>query len=164
MEVSNEKIQLLGLIIKSLETEFAAIIKSAESAYQGATHEDAVSKSKYETHGLELSYLAGSQFERARVLKQQIMSLSNKVFKTFKNSDEIAAEALVTMQASENRKYHYLVYSLGAGLKLDLLGKTIQVISPQSAIGNELIGAFLDDDIFIERGNKVEEWKVVAIQ
>ena len=164
MEASDDKSELLGLIIKSLETELTGILKSAESAYQGATHEDAVSKSKYETHGLELSYLAGSQFERARILRQQILSLTNKDLKVYENSDEIAAEALVTLISPENQEHHYLIYSIGAGLKLDLHGKTVQVISPQSVIGNELIGAYLEDTIFIERGsNKLEEWKVNAI-
>ena len=69
----------------------------------------------------------------------------------------------MTLISPKNQEHHYLIFSIGAGLKLDLHGKTVQVISPQSVIGNELIGAYLEDTIFIERGSKLEEWKVNAI-
>ena len=158
-----EKSELQRFIINSLEEELASILKSAEAAYQGATHEEAVSKSKYETHGLELSYLAGSQFERARILKQQILSLSSKQLKKFSDQDEVALEALVTVQSAQKKQYHYFISSIGAGLKLECQGKSIQVISPESAIGNELIGSFSNDVVFIERAGKLEEWELVAV-
>lgn len=158
-----EKTELLKAMVSALEEELKAVLKSAHSAYQGATHEDAISKSKYETHGLELSYLAGSQFERARILKQQILSLTNTQFKFFKDSDEIGVEALVSLSSAKKIENHYFIYGIGAGLKLKIQDKTVQVVSPESVIGNDLIGAFCNDTILIERASQVEEWEVVSV-
>ena len=72
----HSKTAVVKAILKVVDQEIEILERSAQEAHEGATHEDAVAKSKYDTHGLELSYLAGSQYERARKLATSSITLA----------------------------------------------------------------------------------------
>ena len=142
-----DKRKLHSLLLETLKTELNATLSAAETAKEGATHEEAVAKSKYDTHGLELSYLAGSQFERARLVESKIALLTNSLFKDFDEDDEIEVGALVFLQGKAPKPQAYLISNLGAGLDLILQNERILVISPESPLGEALIGLYLGDMI-----------------
>ncbi len=137
---ARDKTRLHQLLLDALKAELEATLKAAEVAREGATHEDAVAKSKYDTHGLELSYLAGSQFERARQMEAKITLLESNPFRMFGEDDEIDVGALVTLRASgKTQSQSYLISNIGAGLDLDFDGRPILVISPESPLGSRLV-------------------------
>ena len=142
-----DKRKLHSLLLETLKAELNATLSAAETAKEGATHEEAVAKSKYDTHGLELSYLAGSQFERARLVESKIALLTNSLFKDFDEDDEIEVGALVFLQGKAPKPQAYLISNLGAGLDLILQNERILVISPESPLGEALIGLYLGDMI-----------------
>lgn len=141
------KFQIRNAMIEHLERELDAMIQSAEAAHAGATHEDAVAKSKYDTHGLELSYLAGSQFERARHLQTQIAMLRQTSFREFSAEDEIDAGALVGLQSEGGPLDYFLVSNLGAGISMEVEGRSVKVLSPESMLGRSLIGLYEGDSL-----------------
>ncbi len=142
-----DKRKLHNLLLETLKFELHATLSAAETAKEGATHEDAVAKSKYDTHGLELSYLAGSQFERARLVEAKIAILENSLFSDFSEIDPIDVGALVVLSGKSPRPQAYLISNIGAGLDLNFQNEKIVVISPESPLGEALIGLSQGDTI-----------------
>ena len=121
--------------------EFAAQIEqAARAAHEGATHEDAVAKSKYDTHGLELSYLAASQTERLSQLKNQLLAFSKVSVSDQRLATEITQYAVIAWLDNQQRQKYCFICSVGAGQKLHLLDYPVEVITPQSPLGAALLG------------------------
>lgn len=53
-----DKRALIKKIVAQLEAELALLTKAARSAHAEATHESSKAENKYDTRGLEASYLA----------------------------------------------------------------------------------------------------------
>ncbi|RYZ90601.1 MAG: hypothetical protein EOP04_03415 [Proteobacteria bacterium] len=143
---SVDKKKLHKLLLEGLKEQIAAIRHAAGAAKDGATHEEAVAKSKYETHGLELSYLAGSQFERARIAETKLTLLENAPFTKFLEDDAIDTGALIGLRDHDKGLRHvYLLSSIGAGLTLRYEDEVIKVISPESPLGESLMSLGVGD-------------------
>lgn len=156
------KARIRKAMIEQLEQELNAILQSAEAAHAGATHEDAVAKSKYDTHGLELSYLAGSQFERARHLETQLAMLKQTKFRDFTADDEIEMGALVVLSGKSDSKDYFLISNLGAGTSTEIDGTLVKVISPESKLGLSLIGLYEGDGLE-SKDKSAESRRIVSV-
>jgi len=65
-ERAMNKQTLLSLIIARLESDHALALQAAKTAHAAATHEENIPDNKYATLGLEASYLAQGQANRAQ--------------------------------------------------------------------------------------------------
>lgn len=143
-----DKRKIHSLLLEALKGERDAILYAATSAKEGATHEDAVAKSKYDTHGLELSYLAGSQFERAKQVETKIALFENSLFQDFHEDDLIDVGAIVTVRDIGNsRQRTYLISTIGAGLTLTWNELSILVVSPESQLGEAMLSLGVGDEL-----------------
>lgn len=152
-----DKQQIVRLIQQHLQQELQVIQQSAAAASSGAKHEDAIAKSKYDTHGLELSYLAGAQAERARLIRGQIRALQAL---TFSQGDFVAVGSLVRTDCPSDSQHYYFLCQQGAGVKLEQNGCAITVISPESPIGGQLLDASVGDEVVI-RGTERQILEVI---
>lgn len=134
-------------IIEALEGQLITIQKAAGAAHSGATHEDAVAKGKYETHGLELSYIAGSQYERARHLAAELEAFRSKKLLSFHEDQPIDEGALVTLESQTGKSLVFLS-NLGAGILID----KVKVLSPASPLGEEIMGSTVGDEVDLGGG------------
>ena len=145
-----DKKSIFREIIQSLEQNLSDLRNAAEQAHQGATHEDAVAKSKYETHGLELSYLAGTQYERARKLETDLAILKKFEIKPLEEDEEISIGSLV--EISDGKKSTFVfISSQGAGSEVTYNGKKILVLSSTSPMGESLIGSSIYDEFEVQK-------------
>ena len=158
-----DKQKIVDAIVEELKSELAGIMKSAEAAHGGAKHEDAVAKSKYDTHGLELSYLAGAQFERASVLRSQIGLYLELVLKKFAKNHPIQMSALVEL-ASDDENLLFFLGIKGVSVRVQVDGKEIQVITPQSPLGSELLGLHEGDTVDVKRSGTLQCYSIIAVQ
>jgi hypothetical protein len=67
-----DKTQIVAAIRAELERELAVIAKAAEDAQRAATHEESKPENEYDTRGLERSYLARGQAQRAAEIQRSI--------------------------------------------------------------------------------------------
>lgn len=146
---SVDKPKLLEQLLVRLHQQLQDIEKSAAAAHGGAIHEDAVAKSKYDTHGLELSYLAGSQRERAQRLQAEIKQLEQLNPKRFEDDDAIDVGALVCVKQGQKQRLYFLL-PYGSGLTLSCQGHEIHVISPESPLGGELLDGYVGDEVYLD--------------
>jgi transcription elongation GreA/GreB family factor len=167
-EISNnvskiDKAKILAAVVAHFKTEVADILKSAEAAHGGATHEDAVAKSKYDTHALELSYLAGAQYERAAAVNSLVAQYQALTLKPFAETDAIDVTAVVVVENEKGERTHYFIGLPGSGAKVAVEDAVLLLITPQSPLGIELIGLFTGDEVYITRNGKQQLHKITVV-
>ncbi|HBM66331.1 MAG TPA: transcription elongation factor GreAB, partial [Pseudomonas sp.] len=68
-----DKPHLLALIVATLEHDLDVLTRAAQTAYEAATAEENIAENKYDTLGLEASYLATGQARRSAEIRQALV-------------------------------------------------------------------------------------------
>ncbi len=158
-----DKRQLIKSILKKLEEELETAIQAARTALDEATNEEAKPENEYDTRGLEASYLAGAQAERAAQIEEQILLYKNLVVRDFTKADSIESTALVEVEFNKKRSFVFLM-SKGGGMILNFEGRPIQVVTPASPLGEALIGLKAGDSAIVEVGAATREYEVLSVR
>ena len=135
-----------------LENNLKLAVQAAQNTYQDATHEDSKAENKYDTRGLEASYLAGAQAKRATELKEALTVITILKLRIFSEDTPIAITALIELKSSEKNMWILLVPK-GGGQNIVFSGHTIQTVTPESPLGANLVGKILDDEITLGSKN-----------
>lgn len=141
MNKSKLFLELKNELKKNLELAVLA----AQNTYDIATHEENKAENKYDTRGLEASYLAGAQAQRVLDLKDTYQIVSGFKVSEFTNKSKIALSALVELEA-DSKKLWLLLLPKGGGHNFFFENKKIQVITPESPLGALLIGRDIGDE------------------
>jgi transcription elongation GreA/GreB family factor len=134
-----DKAKLIRQIVANLSESLAVLENAARASHAEATHESSKAESKYDTRGLEAAYLAGGQARQAKEILDSIKSYEALKTKSFAVEDPIALTALVTVEANRARSI-YFIGPTGGGLEVESEDKEITVITPQSPLGQGLMG------------------------
>lgn len=135
---------------------------AAQSTYDIATNEESKAENKYDTRGLEASYLAGAQAERVADIKATLASYENLNIRTFSEDDKIALSALVEI-CSNGKNSLVLLMPKGGGQNIEFENQQIQVITPLSPLGKNLIGKEVGDVIQVTTADKIREYEITKI-
>jgi transcription elongation GreA/GreB family factor len=142
-----DKIEILRAIAEKLAADLEQATDAAIESAESATHEESRSEGKYDTRGLETSYLASGQARHAIELRESLAAIKNFSPPNFTQSSPIALGALVTLLSSQGRDVYFLAPGMG-GMEIPCDdSSTMTVISSRSPIGNELIGKRVGDRI-----------------
>lgn len=128
-----EKSALISQLRKLLEAELEVLNRSAAAAKDAATHAENKPENKYDTRGLEASYLAGAQESRAAELRRDIALLERIPVRAFAPGDKVAATALVTVER-DGEPTTYFVMPVGGGSRLEGEDGPVIVVTPQSPL------------------------------
>lgn len=158
-----DKKALIKNLILQISNELEALKLAAQSTYNEATHEESRAENKYDTRGLEASYLAGAQAKRVDELSEALGILKTVHIREFERNDPIALTALVQIKQNEKRSF-LLIMPKAGGQSLQFENQTIQVITPQSPLGALLIGKRVDDEIELHRGNTKMLCEILTVQ
>lgn len=144
--------QLRDLLTAELET----LLRATAAAREAATHAESKPENKYDTRGLEASYLAGAQAERAAELQGAIQILDAVVIRVFSVADKISTTALVTVDRDGDES-QYFVMPVGGGARFVIDGAAITVVTPQAPMGKLLVGKSVGDVVTLEAdGSDIE--------
>jgi hypothetical protein len=156
------KKMIVEQITRQITEELESIRSAAEATYRAATDEDSKAENKYDTRGLEASYLAGAQAQRVADMKEVLSIFQNLPLKSFAENDPIVITALVELLVSQKTSY-VLLMPKGGGQSAQLDGLKVQVITPESPLGEALIGKRLGDSFELEKKNQKVEYEIAAI-
>src|SRR6266567_4675107 len=134
-----KKSDLLESIIEALHDSLAVLEKAARASHAEATHESSKAENKYDTRGLEAAYLAGGQARQAKEILDSIKVHESLVVKKFGRGDLIDLTALVELETDGTRS-SYFIGPKNGGLEINFQGNEITVITPQSPLGQNLMG------------------------
>lgn len=131
-------------IVAALHDEILARYERAVGALEGAreaaTGEDTKAESKYDTRGLEASYLAAGQAGQADELSRAVSLLETTEFPAFAFDDPIGPGALVEVE-KENEILYFLLAPAGGGLTVETPGgECVTVLGPAAPLRAELVG------------------------
>ena len=145
-----------ALLQQQVLEQLAANLRQAEqaalTAYEAATHEENIAENKYDTLGLEASYLAAGQARRVGEIRQAIGQWTQLQVRPYDAQHGIQLGAVVWLSDAQGTEQCLFIGPEGAGMKLSLDGQQIRVISPRSPLGQRLVGRSEGDTVELRIG------------
>jgi transcription elongation GreA/GreB family factor len=156
------KSELIKSIVECLTGELEVYFKAARAAHAEATHEQSKAENKYDTRGLEASYLARGQSRQAAEIEQAIMQFQKLPLREFAAGEAIDVGALVELETKAERSFYFIGPRAG-GTEVQVEGKEILVITPQSPLGQQLVGRKQGERLNMEIGGSRNEYRIVSV-
>lgn len=150
-------------IIARLTSELEIYVRAAGSARAEATHEQNKAENKYDTRGLEASYLARGQSRQAAELEAAIAEFEKLVGKTFSATDPVGIGALVELEM-RGEKSRYFIGPRAGGTEVEHDRQEIMVITPQSPLGAQLMDRKSGQPLQLKMGNETRPARILCVE
>jgi hypothetical protein len=157
-----DKRALITELREGIARSVAVLTRAAHEAREAATHEEAKPENDKDTRAVEAAYLAGAQAGRARDLERASAALAALPLKGFGPGATIASSALVELE-QEGAAHWYFLAPQGGGLRASAGGAEVQVITPQSPLGRELLGKAAGDDVEVTVQGKRRTYEILRV-
>lgn len=138
------KPRILALIIKKLHEELDSRRKVSQRTREQGNDPESQAKSKYDTLAIEENYLADGLARMALASAQAIEALEGLHLRAFENNEPINQGALIELEFPGAKEWFFLAPA-GGGTEVSHGGVTITVITPESPLGAQLMGAVTGD-------------------
>src|SRR3954469_21754986 len=132
------KRDLLARILAQLTSKLEAITAAALATHAEATNEENKAEDKYDTRGLEASYLAHGQSKAAEEAAQAVTQFSALPIRDFAPGEPISLGALVQLEGRGRNSY--FIGPRAGGTEIAVNDAAVLVITPQSPLGRQLMG------------------------
>lgn len=126
-------------LVAKLKEELDMTVGASKEAADYATNEESRAESKWDTQGLEASYLAAGQAAKARELADAIELLHSLKPELTAPRESALRGALVECDLNGFKEWFYLAPA-GGGESLQVDENEVTVITQQSPIGSQLYG------------------------
>jgi transcription elongation GreA/GreB family factor len=144
-----DKRALIQKIVARLGEELDLLLKAARTSHAEATHESSKAENKYDTRGLEAAYLARGQSKQAAESVQAIKDFEALPLREFGPADEIDVGALVELTGKKERSLYFIGPRAG-GTEIIHDNREVLVITPQSPLGQQLVGRKQGEKVKLE--------------
>jgi transcription elongation GreA/GreB family factor len=154
---------LIKKITAKLTGELEVYFRAAQFSRAEATHESSKAESKYDTRGLEASYLARGQSRQAAEIEAAIAEFEKLPAKTFGAGEPIDLGALVELEQLGEKNFYFLGPRAG-GTEVVHDKREILVITPQSPLGEQLMGKKSGDAFQLKLGKEMRAAKIAGLE
>jgi transcription elongation GreA/GreB family factor len=148
-------------IIAKLTGELEIYFRAAQFSRAEATHESNKAENKYDTRGLEASYLARGQSKQAAELETAIVEFE-KIAAQKSTNEMIGIGSLVELEHGGESSFYFLGPRAG-GTEILHDKKEILVITPQSPLGEQLMGKKPGDQPQLNFGGAKQPAKILSV-
>ena len=153
---------LIKKIIARLTDELAVYFRAAQFSRAEATHESSKAESKYDTRGLEASYLARGQSKQAVEIESAIAEFQKLAAQKLNGDGIIDLGALVELEHGGENTIYFIGPRAG-GTEVIHDKKEILVITPQSPLGEQLMGKKQGDQPQLNFGGAKQAAKILSV-
>lgn len=157
-----KKSKLVAAILRRLREDLALYHKAALAARAEATDEQSKAENKYDTRGLEASYLARGQSRQAAEIELAIAQFEKLAPREFTPADAIETGAAVELQ-SRSEKSLYFIGPRAGGTEAEFQKKEWLVITPESPLGAQLLGHKQGEKCRLEIGGHAQDYTIAAV-
>ena len=157
------KTQLLEQIITELESVHKNAVDATKLAHETATHGETVAENKYDTFGLEASYLAHGQAKRVAECETDLVAYKKLTAKVFSDKKAIGLGALIYLNDSNNNEKIIFLGPTAGGLKIVFNNDHIMVVTPSAPLGKSLIGRYVGDEIEMMAAGQKNTFEIIAL-
>ena len=154
---------IIQKITAKLAGELEVYFRAAQFSRAEATHESNKAENKYDTRGLEASYLARGQSRQAAELEAAIAEYQKLGVKKFAAGDAINLGALVELEQLGEKSFYFLGPRAG-GTEIIHDKKEILVITPQSPLGEQLAGRKSGETLQLKLGHETRAAKIINVE
>jgi transcription elongation GreA/GreB family factor len=154
---------LIKKIIARLAEELETYFRAAQFSRAEATHESSKAENKYDTRGLEASYLARGQSKQAAELKSAIAEFETLPVRKFTAEDPVDLGALVELEHDGERNCYFIGPRAG-GTEVLHDKREILVITPQSPLGAQLVGKRAGEPLQLAIGGGKQPAKIIRVE
>ncbi len=130
---------LIKKIVARLADELEVYFRAAQASRAEATHEQSKAENKYDTRGLEASYLARGQSRQAAEIQAAIAAFEKLDARQFGAGEPIEVGAFVELELN-SEKTAYFIGPRAGGTEVLHDKREVLVITPQSPLGEQLLG------------------------
>ena len=130
---------LIKKIVARLADELEVYFRAARASRAEATHEQSKAENKYDTRGLEASYLARGQSRQAVEIQAAIAAFEKLDARKFGAGAPIDVGAFVELELNAE-KTAYFIGPRAGGTEVLHDQREVLVITPQSPLGEQLLG------------------------
>ena len=162
-----EKHDVHKVVIAALLSRYETAKWAAKQAHEAATNEESVAENKYDTFGLEASYLAHGQSQRVLECEKDWLVFDKKQPVLFDGEGAIDLWCLVTLTELESScgasKYFFLSPCAG-GLTVEINEKTLYLVTLSSPVGKALLGKYVGDELELLQNGKQTAYEITTIE
>jgi transcription elongation GreA/GreB family factor len=157
------KCVIIQKIVTRLTEELQVYFRAAQFSRAEATHESSKAENKYDTRGLEASYLARGQSRQAAEIQSAIAEFEKLPVKKFGSDEPIGLGALVELEHGGEKSFYFIGPRAG-GTEVLHDKKEILVITPQSPLGEQLMGKKSGDQPQLNFGGAKQPARIVRVE
>lgn len=157
------KTALIKALIKQLSQELEIVAGASRAMHADASDEQNKAEDQYDTRGLETAYLASSQARQATATEAALAAYHTLKPAKFTPKTPIDLTAVVELD-SHGERTTYFLGPKGGGIEVHLAGRAIVVITPDSPIGQQLMGKKAGDRFKLQTRGPEQELKIISVQ
>jgi len=146
-----KKTTILEAVLAELENDLHRLQAANEDASAGATSSEARAETKWDTCGLESSYLARGHAMQFEALANQVHELRSFEAPSFKGRP-VEPGALIEVKQGGAAMLFFLL-PCGGGVEVTVEGHEITVITPESPVGAALLSKEQGDTYSFRAGS-----------
>ncbi len=155
------KAAVIQKILEALQSELETYVRAAKFSHAEATAEENRAENKYDTRGLEASYLAAGQANKVMELESAIEAFENLQDQTTTGAIEIGS--LVELEQDDFVEL-YLIGPTAGGTEVVLNEKEVLVITQESPLGSQLMDQETGDQLTLELGGRQQKATVLSVK
>jgi len=156
------KSEVIRKIIEALQSELETYIRAAKFSYAEATAEENRAENKYDTRGLEASYLAAGQANKVAEIERSIKAFREMEGKEL-SGEPIAVGALVELRQNDFTN-HFFIGSSAGGTEVNVGGTEILVITLESPLGDHLAGKRAGEEFDLILAGRKQSVEVIDVR
>ena len=154
---------LIQKIIGKLNEELSVYFRAAQASRAEATHESSKAENKYDTRGLEASYLARGQSKQASELETSIEEFEKLEVRKFSAGEGVGVGALVQLETGSDVSFYFIGPRAG-GTEVVQDKQEILVITPQSPLGAQLMEKKQGDRPQLVLAGRKQPSRIVSVE
>ena len=154
---------ILKQVIKQLGEELETLAGVSRAMHADASDEQNKAEDKYDTRSLETAYIANSQARQATATEEALAAYQTLKLLKFTTTTPIHLSALIELDSRGERIFYFLGPNSG-GLEIEVADKGILVITPESPMGQHLIGRRTGDRFKLQTRVPAQEFKIISVR
>ncbi len=155
-----KKERVLECINVCLNERMGIAQKAAMQAYEQATSKESIAENKYDTFGLEASYLAHGQSQRVIECENDVAEFLKKSNGYLKSQSLIGMGSLIALRNDNDELVHFFISPVAGGTRVDCDGVSIMLLSRTSPMGSLLLGKDAGDEIELNTSHTQKAYEV----
>lgn len=158
-----DKSLLRQQVLERLAADLLQAEQAARVAHETATHEENIAENKYDTLGLEASYLATGQARRAEAIRQAMANWRQFRPRPYDASQGIQLGALVCLVDAEGNEQQLFLGPAGGSMKLGSGAGVVQVISSEAPLARAMLGRREGDEVSLQAAAVRLQFEVLRV-